>query len=123
MTKRYLDIDFCKGLLIVMVVWGHFCAHSSGSDYEKNALTMYIRLFQMPLFFMISGLFQKRITNTVEFLYSVKRCFYRLGLPLISFSIMDYMARGLFQNDLGGGIFFIMERSYSLLVFYMLNIM
>lgn len=101
-TFRFLDIDFCKGVLIILVVWGHFCAHSSGIDYEKNAITMYVRLFQMPLFFMLSGFFQKRVQSFSELKVVINKTFYRLGLPLLSWSAADYIVKGVVQGSWGG---------------------
>lgn len=72
--KRIDDFDFIKGVLIIFVIWGHCCMCLSGPDYEKNALTTYIRLFQMPLFIFISGYFQKSISTVSEgFLYLKKK--------------------------------------------------
>lgn len=102
MIKRYLDIDFCKGVLIILVVWGHFCAHSSGYDYDKNVITMYVRLFQMPLFFMISGLFQKSVSDFPSLKRTIKKTFMRLGLPLISWTLLSYLAIGIVQSNWGG---------------------
>lgn len=110
MGKRLLDIDFCKGLLIIFVVWGHVCANSSGIDYEKNALTMYIRLFQMPLFFVISGLFQKQCDNIASLLKSFKNTFWRLGVPLIAWSIVYYVTIMIVQNRPVGGVFSMLGR-------------
>lgn len=102
MTKRLYDIDFCKGVLMTLVVWGHFCAHSSGIGYEKNDVTMYVRLFQMPLFFMISGFFQKHVPDSHALKTSFEKTFIRLGLPLISWTVASYVTIGCIQGDWGG---------------------
>ena len=49
MPDRNTTIDIAKGILILLVVWGH------SSIY----FTKYIYWFHMPAFFMISGLFVK----------------------------------------------------------------
>lgn len=85
---RLDSFDFVKGLLIIMVVWGHICAHCSGIDYEKNVLTSYIRLFQMPMFIVISGYFQKTITSRSDLYGRIKKTIVHIGLPLLVWSII-----------------------------------
>lgn len=88
MKGRLESLDFVKGLLIVLVVWGHICAHSSGIDYEKNMLTSYIRLFQMPMFILISGFFQKTIASSGDLLIRVRKTFLNIGLPLFVWALI-----------------------------------
>lgn len=57
-TARKPEWDFVKGILIIFVVWGHVCSYVSGI-YDKNLLTAVIRLYQMPMFILVSGYFQK----------------------------------------------------------------
>lgn len=75
MTKRKCNYDFIKGVLIILVVWGHCCSYLSGSNYEKNLLTSYIRLFQMPLFIFMSGYFVKSVYKIDELYDRVKKIF------------------------------------------------
>ena len=76
--------DFVKGCLILFVIWGHMCMYLSGADYEKNFLTMYIRLFQMPLFIFISGFFQKSIYSLSHLVQKIEKTIRHIGLPLFS---------------------------------------
>ena len=60
-VDRRGDLDFIKGVLIFIVIWGHVCPNSSGMEYTFSwcALARITSLFAMPLFFMISGYFLK----------------------------------------------------------------
>ena len=91
--KRIDDFDFIKGVLIFFVIWGHCCMYLSGSDYEKNALTTYIRLFQMPLFIFISGYFQKSFSTASEGFAIFRKCIVHIGVPLASWIIVTYLLR------------------------------
>lgn len=57
--QRQQEWDFVKAILIVFVVWGHVCSYISNATYEKNLLTSIIRLYQMPMFILVSGYFTK----------------------------------------------------------------
>lgn len=46
MKIRYTDLDFAKGIGIILVVWGH----------ANGPFSQYIYQFHMPLFFFISGM-------------------------------------------------------------------
>lgn len=59
MKTRDYQIDNIKGLLIILVVFGHmFLAASS----ENNWLTTLIYSFHMPVFIFLNGLFSKHVT-------------------------------------------------------------
>ena len=53
---RDLSIDFMKGILIFLVVWGH-CISKFDGNFEENRIGAMIYSFHMPLFIMISGMF------------------------------------------------------------------
>lgn len=54
LTDRQTDIDILKGILIVLVVYGH--AFVSQNHYELDIPGNWIYLFHMPAFFMIGGM-------------------------------------------------------------------
>lgn len=113
---RKLEFDFIKGALILFVVWGHCCMYNSGPDYDKNFLTSYTRLFQMPLFIFISGFFQKDINNVLEIKTKLNKTFVTLVIPIISYyllsvsilSITTYTLNGIFEIILLKGHFSIL---------------
>lgn len=90
------DFDFIKGVLIVLVVWGHCCMYNSGPDYDKNILTAYIRLFQMPLFIFISGYFQKSINDIAQLKGKIKKVFFTIIVPILSFYALSVVLKALF---------------------------
>lgn len=107
-AKRKEDFDYMKGVLILFVIWGHFCMYLSGSDYEKNLLTTYIRLFQMPLFIFISGYFQKPITSSRQAVQKIIKSVKHIGLPMASWIILVYVVKcGININHFNGLLYFI----------------
>ena len=54
MVKRFENIDFIKGVLIMLVVMGHII-QALDSNYEKNFIYFFIYSFHMPLFMSVSG--------------------------------------------------------------------
>ena len=62
--KRNLWIDCCKGVLIILVVVGHFCIKAvTKTDVQLkvlNSIAYIIYSFHMPAFIILSGLFFKK---------------------------------------------------------------
>lgn len=81
--RRVEEYDFVKGLLIIFVIWGHVCMYSTPTHYDGNFLTYIIRLFQMPMFIMISGMFYKPVYNVGEGIKRSKKIFKHIAIPLI----------------------------------------
>ncbi len=48
-------IDFIKGVLIFLVVWGHVISNCKAGDFYANPLFKFIYSFHMPLFMGVSG--------------------------------------------------------------------
>ena len=67
MKKRLSHIDLAKGLCIILVVYGHAAVHYKGYPVWDNFLSItnpVIWSFAMPMFFIISGCFQRtRLEN------------------------------------------------------------
>lgn len=119
--KRLESYDFMKGVLIMCVIWGHLCMYLSGSDYEKNELTTYIRLFQMPLFILISGFFQKSVVTLDDLKSKLRKSILHIGIPLIIWSILTYLIKLLVNfNDYNDYNFFIFQSKGILSLYWFL---
>ena len=108
--ERKLEWDYIKGVLIILVVWGHVCSYISGYVYEKNFLTAAIRLFQMPLFIFISGVFQHNYSNITEVKCRIIAILKRLVLPYTiwiviaaGFNLLTDRLLGFNNLTIGGG--------------------
>ncbi|MBP3414735.1 MAG: acyltransferase family protein [Clostridia bacterium] len=68
-TKRINYFDTIKGVMILLVVLGHFIDMRTGSSKTFKSLFLFIYAFHMPMFFIISGYFHshKNIANKVYF--------------------------------------------------------
>lgn len=98
MKARIEYFDFLKGVLICLVVWGHICSYLSGLDYEYNAVTRYVRLFQMPLFIMVSGFFSKDITSIKVLVNKIVKDFKHIGLPLITWCLLAFIIHSIMMR-------------------------
>lgn len=85
---RNKELDAAKGLLIILVVFGH-----SGNKMLHDV----IFLFHMPLFFMISGMLisKEHLAKRSYFLTRIKR----LMIPYYIYGMIDIL---IFRQDLGG---------------------
>lgn len=63
MKQRDYSFDFCKGVLIFLVVYGHVLQYHLLGNYENNPVYVFIYSFHMPVFFMISGYFARKAVN------------------------------------------------------------
>ena len=57
--KRDLKLDTLKGILIILVVFGHIIERTNGDGGIGNKIYEYIYIFHMPLFIFISGFLTK----------------------------------------------------------------
>ncbi|MCR5090209.1 MAG: acyltransferase family protein [Oscillospiraceae bacterium] len=107
-SKRNISIDIMKGILIMLVVFGH-----SYWEYKKI-----IFWFHMPLFFMISGYLLHIPTKESESAWIIKKvkgylipyCAYALlsGLFKYPYGIKDivtYWLRCLYGGEVAGGVY------------------
>ncbi|MGH4119465.1 acyltransferase family protein [Clostridium sp.] len=99
--KRNNRIDFLKGLIILLVVWGHTIqfANNGEFDFFLNPIFIFIYTFHMPLFVFIGGYL---------FLYSVsnKRCskviinkIKQLVVPIVCWSTTYYLLTHLLTGN------------------------
>lgn len=88
--KRSTEIDIFKGLLIVLVVVGH---------YDSSIMHDVIFLFHMPLFFAISGLLLKK-ECLMEGIKYIKTKIQNLMIPYFVYLIIDLL---LIRRDFASG--------------------
>lgn len=81
---RDTQIDNVKGVLIILVVFGHLLTPFTLRSSLYNAIYAGIFVFHMPLFVMISGMFSKPRLNDSAYL----TIFSRLVLPLVIFQCL-----------------------------------
>ncbi len=83
----------------------------SGVGYEKNLLTSYIRLFQMPLFIFISGYFQKPVTNVSLVSKKLKKSVKHIGIPMLSWIVLVYCVKLVINSSQYNGWNFFIEHA------------
>ena len=89
-NNRIEYFDFGKGILMFCVVWGHLCAYSfDNAQYTGKVMTCYITLFQMPLFFLVSGYFQKGASCITDFWFRTKKSIRRIGVPFLTYVVLS----------------------------------
>lgn len=92
--ERDYWFDNAKGILIIMVVIGHFIANVV-SKYDTMAfLSNFIYSFHMPAFAIVSGYFMKRRVDTKDYVGVVNKtlipyCLAQIFLYIIAFVIPD----------------------------------
>ena len=94
MNRRSEYLDFCKGILIILVVAGHMIQVGSGASYVQhesfydNIIYKIIYSFHMPFFMAISGFLYYFTTTKYSgyciFLKKIKSIF----VPIVSWSIV-----------------------------------
>lgn len=77
--QRKIWADYSKAIVICIMVWGHCCL---SNDTAKNLIFS----FHMPVFFLISGYFDR--SNQRTFLYTFQKNCRELLLPYLFFSII-----------------------------------
>jgi fucose 4-O-acetylase-like acetyltransferase len=91
-------IDQLKGLAIILVVIGHvslWCGDSKGVIFN------FIYLFHMPLFFILSGLVVKELSNqtaTNKIAYLIKK-FNIVLIPFLAWSVILVLFEGISYMD------------------------
>lgn len=88
MVKKRLDwVDAAKGLLMILVVIGHF------PEEVENPYITFIYWFHMPAFFILSGLFFKPVPSEERIFPTVKKRFFQLIVPYIFFIVVITLLR------------------------------
>ncbi len=95
--ERDLSFDFIKGILILLVVYGHTIPRFSGVTIHDRLDTVIIYTFHMPLFIFISGYFATHSLSK-----SIKECMAkvlkRLFIPAFLWTIVYFFVFH-FEND------------------------
>lgn len=77
MARRNCQIDYIRGLAILMVILGHTISNNGIADYSQSGLYKIIFALQMPLFMLISGyvfsLSSGKICSRKEFFSFIRR--------------------------------------------------
>lgn len=99
-TVRDNSFDILKGILILLVVFGHsvrdVCVYNGVDCYHVNSFNL-VYLFHMPLFIFVSGYFSHSIANKC-FSEVIKSKGLRLLLPWFVWSSIDLILNVIFGN-------------------------
>ncbi|MDP4145752.1 MAG: acyltransferase [Bacillota bacterium] len=87
MKKRNETIDILKGTAILAVIFGHAVQRGLVYNYTDTIAWKIIYSFHMPLFVLLSGFTLYISTSNYNFNW-VKKKFYRLIIPLITWTII-----------------------------------
>lgn len=100
--------DNLKGILILLVVFGHVISPVKDNGKEEfNYIYKIIYLFHMPLFILISGVFSKDK-------YSIIELFSKLFFPLLFFQII-YSLEEYIINDIPFNLKYFLIEPFSIL--------
>lgn len=114
MKNRNLYLDILKGVLILLVVWGHcvqYIGYNGSRDFFTDPVYQWIYGFHMPMFIFISGYLlnpnigeKKIITNTLQkgknliipmllWILAINTVFYCIGkMPLDNYKNLSPLA-------------------------------
>lgn len=105
MQKRYMYLDYLKGIAIILVVWGHVIQKSyglhTGQLYFDNSIYKFIYTFHMPLFMAISGYLFYSSALRYSIREVLKRKIEGLLVPLFIWNTIYYLISILVEE---GGI-------------------
>ncbi len=94
-SRKSNIIDFTKGILIFLVIYGHCIEMGSGSFVYRNSSIYYedivhraIYCFHMPLFMMISGFLFFNSYTKYDLKDLIRRKIGRIILPMLSWSLL-----------------------------------
>jgi len=94
---RNSALDNIKGVLIFLVVFGHFIELHIASDRFLRPIWIFVYAFHMPMFALVSGIFSKTIVDEKQSLQLIKN----IVAPLIAFELIyectEYLLVGKFS--------------------------
>jgi len=100
--QRNPYFDNAKAILIFLVILGHTLSPIFRATPWITAVYLFIYLFHMPAFILVSGYFTKRMQNRYDFFKLVKK----LLVPYIIFQIIyTIYYQGIYGNDLDFSFF------------------
>ena len=91
LKPRNQSIDILKGLGIILVVMGHL-------DTNGQVSRLIVYSFHMPLFFFLSGVVAKSVTE-VKFIDYFKKIIKTIYLPFFVFVILDIVFKVFYQHQ------------------------
>ena len=100
-NKKYLEIDYLKGIGIILVILGHSFSFTRFDLLDKEKYFIYyyifnfIYSFHMPLFFIVAGFLSNKKYKIKPFYISKIK---RLLVPYVFINIVDYIPRHLFSD-------------------------
>lgn len=103
-AERIDWIDFGKGLTVLMVVFGHVVLglfESNHFESSETALLFIVQvfyLFNIPVFFALSGFFFKPILDLKCYFKYMKYKTIVLGIPYIFYSIVQFILQSIGGN-------------------------
>ncbi|MFZ6689236.1 acyltransferase family protein [Undibacterium sp. SXout11W] len=96
-SVRNSALDNVKGVLIFLVVFGHFIELHIGNDSFLRPIWIFVYAFHMPMFALLSGIFSKTIVDEKQALQLIKN----IVAPLIAFELIyectEYVLVGKFS--------------------------
>lgn len=95
--ERIKEWDFIKGILIICVIYGHISSYLTAPSVTDTTYspTVFIRLFQMPLFVLVSGMFSKVASDFKNFITIWRKYLKRLLIPFIVWCIVLIFLKSL----------------------------
>jgi fucose 4-O-acetylase-like acetyltransferase len=94
LKNREYYFDNIKGILIMLVIFGHLIEFSVIENKLSKEIYTYIYFFHMPAFILISGFFAKKSLEQIK----IKELMLKLGLPYVIFqTIYLYFHNSLFD--------------------------
>lgn len=101
MKEHYIELDYLKGIGIILVILGHSFAFTGFDLVDKEKYFIYyyifnfIYSFHMPLFFIVAGFLSSKEYEIKSFYISKIK---RLLIPYIFINIVDCIPRHLFSS-------------------------
>jgi fucose 4-O-acetylase-like acetyltransferase len=88
--ERNEFLDYLKGLLIILVAWGHVIQYVvyRGRDFWDDPLFKLIYIFHMPLFMAVSGYVYFASIRRTGLMPAVIRRFRQLVVPIIVWTVL-----------------------------------
>ena len=94
---RNISFDNIKGILIFLVVFGHFVELHIAQDAFLRPIWIFIYAFHMPMFAFVSGIFSKANLDEQQSVQLIRNILAPLlGFELI-YEITEYLIRGSFS--------------------------
>lgn len=93
MGKRMLWVDSLKGILIILVVFGHAIQETMKSGCFDNHLWNIIYSFHMPAFMAVSGYLNYQIGGGTRRLSTIWRRFQQLMIPFVVWAIIELLIK------------------------------